>query len=343
MAYPATVPSDFNLGGNSVRAQFALEYLGNEYAFVAQNAVNGIGDCKLHIMKSTDFGQTWAESASLLPDCVLFQFGAGFCYTVAQDGTNVIVVFVRATIGPAGPGIPIVDGLTVAIFSLLTETFGASTNYTTVQVPLNFAKYNKPPADTGDYIVLRLAVRGTGDYILYYSIVAENVGGTLRGRCGYSTFDGTTFGASVALPNQAGSALSFIPTSVICEPTSGRTHFFYTDSTGGVGNKIYMLENAIYSVISPESCAAIIYRDSKQAERAASALRLTAQDLFQFGLIDGIIPEPGEGAHTDADQAAKALRGTLGRALEELSGLTAAQLIEQRYEKFRKMGNFFTE
>ncbi len=111
----------------------------------------------------------------------------------------------------------------------------------------------------------------------------------------------------------------------------------------GVGNKIYMLENAIYSVISPESCAAIIYRDSKQAERAAAALRLTAQDLLQFGLIDGIIPEPGEGAHTDADQAAKALRETLRQALEELSGLTAAQLIEQRYEKFRRMGNFFSE
>ncbi|MEK7407782.1 MAG: acetyl-CoA carboxylase carboxyltransferase subunit alpha [Acidobacteriota bacterium] len=111
----------------------------------------------------------------------------------------------------------------------------------------------------------------------------------------------------------------------------------------GVGNKIYMLENAIYSVISPESCAAIIYRDSKQAERAAAALRLTAQDLLQFGLIDGIIPEPGEGAHTDADQTAKTLRETLRQALEELSGLTAAQLIEQRYEKFRRMGNFFSE
>ena len=111
----------------------------------------------------------------------------------------------------------------------------------------------------------------------------------------------------------------------------------------GVGNKIYMLENAIYSVISPESCAAIIYRDSKQAERAAAALRLTAQDLLQFGLIDGIIPEPGEGAHTDADQAAKTLRETLRQALDELAGLTAAQLIEQRYEKFRRMGNFFSE
>ncbi len=111
----------------------------------------------------------------------------------------------------------------------------------------------------------------------------------------------------------------------------------------GVGNRIYMLENAIYSVISPESCAAIIYRDSKKAEQAASALRLTAQDLYSFGLIDGIIPEPGEGAHTDPDQAAERLRETLRQALRELSLLSPAELIQQRYEKFRRMGNFFKE
>ena len=75
----------------------------------------------------------------------------------------------------------------------------------------------------------------------------------------------------------------------------------------GVGNRIYMLENAVYSVISPESCAAIIYRDSGKAPQAAAALKMTAPDLLELGLIDGIVPEPGEGAHTDPDNAAEAL------------------------------------
>src|SRR5208282_1214940 len=78
-----------------------------------------------------------------------------------------------------------------------------------------------------------------------------------------------------------------------------------------VGNRVYMLENAVYSVISPESCAAIIYRDSGRAPDAAAALKMTAQDLVQLGLVDAIIPEPGEGAHTDADAAAEAVRHTL--------------------------------
>ncbi|MGC8791925.1 MAG: acetyl-CoA carboxylase carboxyltransferase subunit alpha, partial [Bryobacteraceae bacterium] len=99
----------------------------------------------------------------------------------------------------------------------------------------------------------------------------------------------------------------------------------------GVGNRVYMLENAIYSVISPESCAAIIYRDAKLAERAAAALKLTAQDLYRLGLIDGIIPEPGEGAHTDWDAAAARIRETLRQALDELAPLTPEQLVEQRF------------
>src|SRR5436305_3224088 len=76
----------------------------------------------------------------------------------------------------------------------------------------------------------------------------------------------------------------------------------------GVGNTVLMFENAVYSVISPESCAAIIYRDSGKAEQAAAALRLTAEDLSALGLIDGIIPEPGDGAHEDWDSAAELLR-----------------------------------
>ncbi|HOK45987.1 MAG TPA: acetyl-CoA carboxylase carboxyltransferase subunit alpha [Bryobacteraceae bacterium] len=111
----------------------------------------------------------------------------------------------------------------------------------------------------------------------------------------------------------------------------------------GVGNRIFMLENAIYSVISPESCAAIIYRDASKAALAASALRLTAQDLLGLGLIDGIIPEPPGGAHTDPAQAAENVRQTLRQALSELAGLSATELIEQRYTKSRQMGCFFAE
>src|SRR6202035_2309979 len=111
----------------------------------------------------------------------------------------------------------------------------------------------------------------------------------------------------------------------------------------GVGNRIYMMENAVYSVISPENCAVIIHRDSGKAAWAAAALKLTAQDMLTFGIIDGIIPEPGEGAHTDPDNAADALRLMLRIGLSELTGMTEQQLIEDRYEKFRRMGSFFTE
>jgi acetyl-CoA carboxylase carboxyl transferase subunit alpha len=111
----------------------------------------------------------------------------------------------------------------------------------------------------------------------------------------------------------------------------------------GVGNRVLMLENAIYSVISPESCAAIIWRDSSKAALAAKALRLTPQDLLGFGLIDSVIPEPAEGAQANPDEAAENVRKALHQALSELSGLSATELIEQRYAKFRGMGNFFTE
>jgi acetyl-CoA carboxylase carboxyl transferase subunit alpha len=109
----------------------------------------------------------------------------------------------------------------------------------------------------------------------------------------------------------------------------------------GVGNQVLMLENSIYSVISPESCAAIIWRDSAQAELAAAALRLTAEELLKLGLIDGIIGEPPNGAQEDSDAAAGLLREGVGKALAGLAGLGPEQLVEQRYAKFRRMGNFF--
>jgi acetyl-CoA carboxylase carboxyl transferase subunit alpha len=110
-----------------------------------------------------------------------------------------------------------------------------------------------------------------------------------------------------------------------------------------VGNRVYMMENSVYSVISPESCAAIIYRDSGRAAEAAAALKMTAQDLLQLALIDGIVPEPGDGAHTDAETAAESLRAVLRTGLAELTAKQPQQLIDERYDKFRRMGSFFTE
>ncbi len=109
----------------------------------------------------------------------------------------------------------------------------------------------------------------------------------------------------------------------------------------GVGNIVLMLENAVYSVISPESCASIIYRDSGKAEQAAAALRLAAEDLQSFGLIDGVVPEPPGGAQEDPAAAAELLRGQLRVHLDALAGMSGDQLVEHRYAKFRKMGNFF--
>src|SRR5690348_16747488 len=111
----------------------------------------------------------------------------------------------------------------------------------------------------------------------------------------------------------------------------------------GVANRVYMLENAYYSVIAPESCAAIIWRDSGKAPLAAAALRLTAADLLELKLIDGIVPEPPGGAHVDPDAAVQFLRETLKQALNELSNLPPGRAIEERYAKFRHMGNFFDE
>jgi acetyl-CoA carboxylase carboxyl transferase subunit alpha len=111
----------------------------------------------------------------------------------------------------------------------------------------------------------------------------------------------------------------------------------------GVANRVYMLENAVYSVISPESCAAIIYRDSGKAEQAAAALKLTAPDLLRLGIIDGIVAEPDGGAQNDYDRAAELLRERIHQALTELSKISPKDLVDQRYEKYRKMGSFFSE
>ncbi len=111
----------------------------------------------------------------------------------------------------------------------------------------------------------------------------------------------------------------------------------------GVGNRVLMMENAVYSVISPESCAAIVWRDSGKAELAANALKMTAVDLKDLGLVDEIVPEPRGGAHEDLDQAATLLGDALERNLELLAAHSADELVEGRYAKFRSMGSFFED
>ena len=108
----------------------------------------------------------------------------------------------------------------------------------------------------------------------------------------------------------------------------------------GVADRVLMLENAIYSVISPEGCAAILWRDASQRERAASALKLTAPDLLGLGLIDEIVREPVGGAHADPDGAAASLHEALGRHLAELADLPVPQLLERRAQKYLAMGKF---
>ncbi len=106
------------------------------------------------------------------------------------------------------------------------------------------------------------------------------------------------------------------------------------------GDRVNMLENAIYSVISPEGCASIMWRDAGKAELAAQALKITAPDLLELGLIDEIVPEPEGGAHLDHEAAVQLLDPVLQRCLQELRELPVPKLLELRYEKFRRMGQF---
>ena len=108
-----------------------------------------------------------------------------------------------------------------------------------------------------------------------------------------------------------------------------------------IGDRIYMLENSVYSVISPEGCASIMWRDATKTEVAAEALKITAANLLEFKIIDEIVPEPEGGAHTSPEATAKFLDPVLTSALAELSQLTPKQIVDQRYEKFRNMGQFF--
>ncbi len=107
-----------------------------------------------------------------------------------------------------------------------------------------------------------------------------------------------------------------------------------------VGDRILMMQYAIYSVISPEGCAAILWRDAARKEEAAEALKLTARDLYGFGLVDEVVPEPLGGAHLDPDAACSALQEALSRALAQVRFLAPEERLALRYDKYRRMGRF---
>ena len=108
----------------------------------------------------------------------------------------------------------------------------------------------------------------------------------------------------------------------------------------GVADRVLILENAYYSVISPEACSAILWRDRRHAAEAAEALKLTARDLLKLEVVDEIIPEPEGGAHRDCDSVAANVGRALRRAVEQVSEIPIAELLEQRYQKFRRLGVF---
>jgi acetyl-CoA carboxylase carboxyl transferase subunit alpha len=110
-----------------------------------------------------------------------------------------------------------------------------------------------------------------------------------------------------------------------------------------IGDRVLMLENSIYSVISPEGCASIMWRDATKRDIAAEALRITAKDMVEFGVIDAVVPEPAGGAHRDPKAAADLLASELHKQLSELQALSLEQLLAARYDKFRKMAQFYTE
>ncbi len=134
--------------------------------------------------------------------------------------------------------------------------------------------------------------------------------------------------------------MSRLPTPVICvvigEGGSGGALGI------GVGDRVAMLEHAYYSVISPEGCAGILWKSHIYKEQAAAALKMTSKDLPKLGVIDAVIPEPLGGAHRDPYMMAASLKGFLRANLRELSALPTSQLLEARYQKFRRMGVFLS-
>ena len=136
-------------------------------------------------------------------------------------------------------------------------------------------------------------------------------------------------------------AMSQLPTPIVCavigEGGSGGALGI------GVGDRLAMLEHTYYSVISPEGCASILWKGQEHAPKAAATLKMRSRDLLRFGIVDEVIPEPLGGAHRDHREAASNLKAYLLRSLRELSTIPREQLLEQRYQKYRKIGVFLDE
>ena len=111
----------------------------------------------------------------------------------------------------------------------------------------------------------------------------------------------------------------------------------------GVGDEVFMLEHSWYSVISPEGCAAILWRDIAKAPEAAEALKVTAEDLESFGIVDHVIPEPARGAHNDLKETARRVKEHILKTLEKLKELDTDELLRRRLEKFRILGHYEEE
>jgi acetyl-CoA carboxylase carboxyl transferase subunit alpha len=108
----------------------------------------------------------------------------------------------------------------------------------------------------------------------------------------------------------------------------------------GVADRVCILQHAYYSVISPEGCASILWRNSVKAPEAAEALKITGEHLIEFGVVDEVIPEPPGGAHKDPDQVASNLKNVVLKHIKELSSLSQKELVDNRYKKFRSIGKF---
>ena len=132
--------------------------------------------------------------------------------------------------------------------------------------------------------------------------------------------------------------MSRLPTPIVCvvigEGGSGGALGI------GVGDRVAMLEHSYYSVISPEGCAGILWKSAAHAEKAATALKFTSSHLLRLGVVDEVIPEPVGGAHRDYHQTAGRLKQFLSKSIRQLSGLSTEKLLNERYEKFRRMGVF---
>lgn len=221
MAYPVIIPpfGDGYALGDSPVGQFGFEYGGFQYIFLFEGGLSGdfTGDLKIHALRSADYGVTWIEqdAANAIPGTCNISFGVGqdAQYTVVRDGTTAWLMQTQTTAGT-------IDGIQVASFSLVTNTWTAS------------ALHVAPVIDfyLGTAITLKLVRRGANDMLLYYSGPRETVSGTPYARCYFATWSSGVFGTETALPGQAGNTNRYLADSAVCD-SAGITHFFYLDST----------------------------------------------------------------------------------------------------------------